>query len=315
MPSSHGPGGSAAVRAPRAEQLAIDVNRDAGVSPDPVRAVVGRRRSTAASRSDISSECEAVCVHSSDAPVYLSILWLRAKADAASSTALSALHCSSRSPPGFRKMFPATSPVLLSWRSLRCLRPVKKTEHARRSQRPSRIDFGQYIRAHGGSVGAHDATSFASIRTGARGDARQCYWNRNKRSITLDSERDAVRDTARHLIASADVVIENFRPSWDTPGADRRVLRRPFASSTARAALRDDCVAQVKAWKVWWGRARRLSRDHVTKSPVYTVYSCSATQRSREVTVPCAECARAFRLGQRVEIPSSMHLHSVGARG
>ncbi len=37
-------------------------------------------------------------------------------------------------------------------------------------------------------------------------------WNRGKRSICLDLKQPEELDTARRLIASADVVIENFRP-------------------------------------------------------------------------------------------------------
>src|SRR4051812_16530993 len=78
------------------------------------------------------------------------------------------------------------------------------------------IDFGQYVAGPMAAMllGDHDADV---IRIDPPGGPRwktpaNATWNRNKRSIVLDLKTEADRETARKLIASADVVIENFRP-------------------------------------------------------------------------------------------------------
>src|SRR5688572_10522098 len=78
------------------------------------------------------------------------------------------------------------------------------------------IDFGQYMAGplaamllgdHGADVVRVDPPGGPRWNTPAN-----ATWNRNKRSIVLDLKQDGGRDTARQLIAGADVVIENFRP-------------------------------------------------------------------------------------------------------
>src|SRR3982750_4714415 len=78
------------------------------------------------------------------------------------------------------------------------------------------IDFGQYIAGPMAAMllGDHGADVVRIDRPGGPrwNTPATATWNRNKRSITLDLKQDADRDTARQLIASGDVVIENFRP-------------------------------------------------------------------------------------------------------
>src|SRR5512140_2321287 len=78
------------------------------------------------------------------------------------------------------------------------------------------IDFGQYI------AGPMTAMLLADqgadvVRIDPPGGPRHdtpanATWNRNKRSIVLDLKDEADRATARRLIETADVVVENFRP-------------------------------------------------------------------------------------------------------
>ena len=79
-----------------------------------------------------------------------------------------------------------------------------------------------------------------------RGGASAYFVNTNwgKRSIALDFDAEADRATLRKLIATADVMVENFRPDGDAqarfprrgarrraPGADlRRAARVPLAT-------------------------------------------------------------------------------------
>src|SRR5215831_3683410 len=78
------------------------------------------------------------------------------------------------------------------------------------------IDFGQYIA--GPLTGMLLADQGADvIRIDPPGGPvwdtpANATWNRGKRSISLDLKQPADLNVARRLMASADVVIENFRP-------------------------------------------------------------------------------------------------------
>src|SRR3954468_7540914 len=78
------------------------------------------------------------------------------------------------------------------------------------------IDFGQYIAGpltamlladHGADVIRVDPPTGPAWDTPAN-----ATWNRGKRSIALDLERDDDRAIARRLVGAADVVVEGFRP-------------------------------------------------------------------------------------------------------
>ena len=78
------------------------------------------------------------------------------------------------------------------------------------------IDFGQYIAGplagqlltdQGADVIRVDPPSGPSWQTPAN-----ATWNRGKRSIALDLKQPDDVETARRLVASADVLVENFRP-------------------------------------------------------------------------------------------------------
>ncbi|MCK9496085.1 MAG: CoA transferase, partial [Dehalococcoidia bacterium] len=78
------------------------------------------------------------------------------------------------------------------------------------------IDFGQYMAGplaaqlladQGAEVVRVDPPGGPMWDTPAN-----ATWQRGKRSIVLDLKTEEGRETARSLIASADVVVENFRP-------------------------------------------------------------------------------------------------------
>lgn len=191
------------------------------------------------------------------------------------------------------------------------------------------IDFGQYIAGPMAAMllGDHGADV---IRVDPPGGPRwntpaNATWNRNKRSIVLDLKKDADRETALKLIASADVVIENFRPGvMDRLGVGAQAMteanpRLIYCSLPGFGA--DDPRAQVRAWEGVLGAAigaYRASRATEGR-PVYTVipYSSAYAAFLCAVTVAMTLNARERSgLGQRVEIPLfDASFTVVGARG
>jgi len=191
------------------------------------------------------------------------------------------------------------------------------------------IDFGQYIAGPLAAMLLGDQGADV-IRIDPPGGPRwntpaNATWNRNKRSLALDLKHDADRETARQLIAGADVVIENFRP-----GVMERLGLGAAAMTAANPRLiycslpgfgADDPRAQVKAWEGVVGAATGAYRaSHATQGrPVYTVipYGSAYAAFLCAVTVAITLNARARSgLGQIVEIPLFDATFSVvGARG
>jgi len=150
------------------------------------------------------------------------------------------------------------------------------------------IDFGQYIAGPMAAMLLGDQGADV-IRVDPPGGPRwntpaNATWNRNKRSIVLDLKKDADRETARQLIAGADVVIENFRPgvmdrlglgAAAMTGANPRLI---YCSLPGFGA--DDPRAQVTAWEGVLGAATgayRMSGGGREESrPVYTVIPYSS---------------------------------------
>src|SRR5215467_14379816 len=98
------------------------------------------------------------------------------------------------------------------------------------------VDFGQYIAGplaammlgdHGAEVIHVDPPG--GPRWNVDADA---FYNRGKQRICLDLRTDADSDVARRLVASADVVVENFRP-----GVMERLQLGAAASTAANPAL------------------------------------------------------------------------------
>src|SRR6188508_131247 len=125
------------------------------------------------------------------------------------------------------------------------------------------IDFGHYI---AGPMAAMLLGDFGAdvIRVDPPGGPRfrtpaNATWNRNKRSIALDLKTEADLEIARRLIASADVVIENFRPGVvDRLGLGPRDMtaRNPrLVYLSLPGFLSDDPRAGMKAWEGVLGAA------------------------------------------------------------
>ncbi len=191
------------------------------------------------------------------------------------------------------------------------------------------IDFGQYIAGplaamllgdHGADVIRIDPPGGPRWNTPAN-----ATWNRNKRSIVLDLKAEADLQSARQLIAGADVVVENFRP-----GVMERLGVGPQAMTASNPRLiycslpgfgSDDPRAQVRGWEGVIGAATGAYRaSHASHGkPVYTVipYGSAYAAFLCAVTVAMALNERERSgLGQRVEIPLFDATFSVvGARG
>lgn len=191
------------------------------------------------------------------------------------------------------------------------------------------IDFGQYIAGPMAAMLLGDQGADV-IRIDPPGGPRwntpaNATWNRNKRSIVLDLKQDADRETARQLIAGADVVIENFRPGVMERlglGAAAMMAQNPRLIYCALPGFgADDPRAQVKAWEGVLGAATGAYRSSKATQgrPVYTVvpYASAYAAFLCAVSVAMALNARARSgLGQRVEIPLfDATFTVVGARG
>jgi crotonobetainyl-CoA:carnitine CoA-transferase CaiB-like acyl-CoA transferase len=191
------------------------------------------------------------------------------------------------------------------------------------------IDFGQYIAGPMAAMllGDHGADV---IRVDPPGGPRwntpaNATWNRNKRSIVLDLKTDADCQTARQLIASADVVIENFRPGvMDRLGVGAEAMtaanpRLIYCSLPGFGS--DDPRAQIRAWEGVIGAATGAYRATEASEgrPVYTVipYGSMYAAFLCAVTVAMALNDRERSgLGQRVEIPLfDATFSAIGARG
>src|SRR5262245_61818536 len=188
------------------------------------------------------------------------------------------------------------------------------------------VDFGQYIAGPLSAMllGDHGADV---IRVDPPGGPRwntpaNATWNRNKRSIVLDLKQDADRETARQLVAGADVVIENFRPGvmdrlgLGAAGMTAANPRLVYCSLPGFGS--DDPRAGVKGWEGVVGAATGAYRAGKGR-PIYTAipYGSAYAAFLCAVTVAMALNERERSgLGQRVEIPLFDATFSVvGARG
>ena len=184
------------------------------------------------------------------------------------------------------------------------------------------IDFGQYIAGpltamlladQGAEVIRVDPPSGPLWDTPAN-----ATWNRGKSSIALDVRTDEGRETARRLIASADVVVENFRP-----GVMDRLGLGPEEALAAHSRLiycslpgfaSDDPRRDVPAWEGVIGAA---TATYATRGPlggpeqsefrpVYTAIPTASVYAAFQAAtaVGMALLARARDgLGQRIEVP------------
>jgi len=144
------------------------------------------------------------------------------------------------------------------------------------------IDFGQYIA--GPMVGMMLADFGADViridpPSGPMFDtAANATWNRGKRSIALDLKNPADLKIARDLVATADVVIENFRPGvMKRLGLDPADLlqlnpRLVFCSIPGFAA--EDTRAGIRAWEGVLGAASGCYITHTLTGRDHPIYNC-----------------------------------------
>src|SRR3990172_12278440 len=119
------------------------------------------------------------------------------------------------------------------------------------------IDFGQYVAGPMAAMLLADQGADV-IRVEPPGGPRfdtpaNATWNRGKRSIVLDLKREPDLQIARDLVATADVVVENFRPGvMSRYGLDAGTLTaahpRLIYCSLPRFAA-DDPRAHTPAWE------------------------------------------------------------------
>jgi crotonobetainyl-CoA:carnitine CoA-transferase CaiB-like acyl-CoA transferase len=174
------------------------------------------------------------------------------------------------------------------------------------------IDFGQYIAGPLAAMLLADQGADV-IRVDPPGGPRfstpaNAVWNRGKRSIVLDLTVDADRETARRLIETADVVVENFRPGVMGRlglGAETMAAANPrlvYLSLPGFAS--DDPRAGVAAWEgvveTATGRYRRQGDPVFSAIPVSSAYAAFAGVVS---TVMALHARGRDGAGQRIEVP------------
>ena len=192
------------------------------------------------------------------------------------------------------------------------------------------IDFGQYI--------AGPLTAMLLADQGAdviRVDPPQgprwatpanATWNRGKRSIALDLRREDDRAIAQRLIASADVVIENFRP-----GVMGRLGLGATTSCAAAPRLiycslpgfaSDDPRAAMPAWESVIAAATgtyRLPRGRSEGAPAFTAIPIASTFAAllASISIAAALISREHDgRGQRIEVPLfDATFAAIGANG
>ncbi len=192
------------------------------------------------------------------------------------------------------------------------------------------IDFGQYMAGplasmmladNGADVIRVDPPSGPLWDTPAN-----AVWNRGKRRISLDLKTADGRRTAQELIASADVVVENFRPGVmdrlglgaeeSTAGNDRLIyLSMPGFSS-------DDERAAIPGWEGVVSAGAGAYSGSLTADYPRPVYTAVPIASSYAAFVGCAGVAMALvarerdGFGQRIE--ASLHdslYQAIGIRG
>ncbi len=180
------------------------------------------------------------------------------------------------------------------------------------------IDFGQYIAGplvgmlmvdQGADVIKVDPPGGPSWKTPAN-----ATWNRGKRSIVLDLKQPGDLASAKELIQSADVVVENFRPGVMDRlglGADAMTKANPrlvYLSLPGFAS--DDPRASVPAWEGILGSATATYRprpeENGTDQPVYTAIPISSNYGAFQGAVASIMALISREKsgeGQRVEVP------------
>jgi crotonobetainyl-CoA:carnitine CoA-transferase CaiB-like acyl-CoA transferase len=177
------------------------------------------------------------------------------------------------------------------------------------------IDFGQYIA--GPMTGMLLADQGADvIKVDPPGgpvwdSPANATYNRGKRSVVLDLKQPGDTETARRLVAAADVVIENFRPGVMDRlglGAEAMLAANPrlvYCSLPGFAA--DDPRRDLPAWEGVVAAATGTYRPNPGSGrPVYTAVPISSVYAAFQAAVAIAMALNARErdgLGQLVQVP------------
>lgn len=191
------------------------------------------------------------------------------------------------------------------------------------------IDFGQYIAGplagmlladQGADVIRVDPPGGPVWKTPAN-----ATWNRGKRSISLDLKQADELAVAQRLMASADVVIENFRPGVMDRlglGAETAIAANSRLIYCALPGFAsDDPRAQVRAFEGVVGAATATFRPHEGKGvrPIYTAIPVPSVYAAFQAAVSITMALNARQrdgLGQRIEVPLfDAMFPSIGSRG
>lgn len=179
------------------------------------------------------------------------------------------------------------------------------------------IDFGQYIAGPLAAMFLADQSADV-VRVDPPGGPRSkspanAAWNRGKRSIVLDLKRAEDRLVAERLIATADVVIENFRPGvMDRLGLGAEAMtagnpRLVYCSLPGFAS--DDPRAGLPAWEGIVAAATdtyRAARGADGATPTFTAIPIASTYAAilAGIAIGSALFSRERDgRGQRIEVP------------
>jgi crotonobetainyl-CoA:carnitine CoA-transferase CaiB-like acyl-CoA transferase len=176
------------------------------------------------------------------------------------------------------------------------------------------VDFGQYIAGpltamllgdQGADIVHVDPPGGPRWQTPAN-----AVWNRGKRSIQLDLRQSSDLASARELISSADVVVENFRPGVMERlglGASQSMDQHPrlvYCSLPGFAA--DDPRAGIQAWEGIVAAATGTYGPPDAESPSFTPVAISSHFAAFQAAVAIAMALIAREHdggGQHIEMP------------
>ena len=174
--------------------------------------------------------------------------------------------------------------------------------------------------------------SYTSIRPAARvgSTLADAFYNRGKSRITLDLKDPTDLQTARRLVDSADVVIENFRPGvMRRLGVDRDDLHERLIWCSIPGFASDDPRAGVAAWEGVVAAAtdtylpleeiRAPLPDEDPERPLYTALPLAsnfAAFHAATAIVMALLARERSGLGQRIEVPMfDAMFELIGANG
>jgi crotonobetainyl-CoA:carnitine CoA-transferase CaiB-like acyl-CoA transferase len=182
------------------------------------------------------------------------------------------------------------------------------------------LEFGQYLAGPlAGMLLADQGAEVIRVEPpgGPRWDTpANAVWNRGKRSVTLDLQRNADRDFAQALVAGADVLVEGFRPGvMDRLGLGAATLMAAhpgliyvsipgFASDDPRAAVAGWDGVVAAAASAHGGRPDRS--EPTGMRPVFSALAIPSSYGAFLSVVSIAMALIARRrdgVGQRIEVP------------